>query len=94
MHNSGILNDYLSEMNQLRIVGIFGGQLFIPAAMSSFYFIGSSIEIGNLFMKHTYVTLDLISYIILSGCCYCIYHTSELIKRWQIENKKINNKSN
>lgn len=79
---------YISPSNQLRLTAVLGSQLFIPAAISNFFFFGG-MEVGTEFMMRTYWTGTLSSYLILSGCCYCLYHTAEVIKRREIEQKCI-----
>lgn len=75
---------YQRELNdwQRRLVALGGSQLFIPAAISNFYFFGG-IEVGNVFMVRTYgwtSTGPIFSYVCLTAVCYCLYHTSEYIK--------------
>lgn len=78
----------ISPANQLRLTAVLGSQLLIPAAISNFFFFGG-MDVGIVFMKRTYWTGTFSSYMILSGCCYCLYHTAEVIKRREIEQKCI-----
>lgn len=78
----------LGPSNQLRLTAVLGSQLFIPAAISNFFFFGG-MDVGMEFMKRTYWSGTFSSYLILSGCCYCLYHTAEVIKRREIEQKCI-----
>lgn len=75
---------HIGPGNQLRLTAVLGSQLFIPAAISNSFFFGG-LEVGSEFMKRTYWTGALSSYLTLSACCYCLYHTAEWIKRREIE---------
>lgn len=69
-----------SETNRDRLTAFFGSQLYIPAAMSNFFFIGG-FDVGMIYMKRTYYGEGVIGYIVLSFCSLCIYNTCELISR-------------
>lgn len=66
---------------------IAGSQLYILAVLSNMIFIGG-IEVGMLIMERTYFEIGFLPYVLLSFCCYCLYHTSELIWRWERECEK------
>lgn len=78
---------YLSQSNQFRVKALFGTQIFIPAVISNFYFF-AGVDVGNVFVERTYFTGNFVIYVSLSFCCYCIYHVSEVIERWEIERDK------
>lgn len=77
------LEKYLSQSNQNRMKALFGTQIFIPAVISNFYFF-AGVDVGNVFVERTYFTGNFVIYLSLSFCCYCIYHVSEVIDRWEI----------
>lgn len=79
---------HIGPGNQLRLTAVLGSQLYIPATISNFFFFGG-LDVGIEFMKRTYWTGALSSYLTLSACCYCLYHTAEWIKRREIEQKTI-----
>lgn len=81
-----VINTYLSESNQNRLTAMIGAHLFIPAAISNFYFF-AGIDVGNQFMLRTYITGHFFSFMFLYFCCYCIYHISEMIKRRETAEK-------
>lgn len=74
-----------SKNNLLRFNAIVTSQLFIPAAISNFYFF-AGLKIGYIFIWKTY-TGGIINYFFLTICCISIYHTSEIVKRIQAKKK-------
>lgn len=74
-----------SEFGRNRLAAFFGSQLFIPAAMSNFFFIGG-YDVGMIYIERIYFTEGIIHYIILSFSAYCIYNTGEYV--WRCERKK------
>lgn len=74
-----------SESNRDRLTAFFGSQLYIPAAMSNFFFIGG-YDVGMIYVRRTYFTEGLIAYVVLSFCSFCIYNTCEFI--WRYERKR------
>lgn len=79
---------YFGPMNQNRIKALFGTQIFIPAVISNFYFF-AGVDVGNVFIERTYFTGNFVIYLSLSFCCYCIYHVSEVIERWEMERRRM-----
>lgn len=75
------MEQYFSRNNLIRFNAFFGIFIFIPSAISNFYFFGG-VEVGNIFMRKTYGS-SFRNYFFLSICSFCIYHTSEFIKRLQ-----------
>lgn len=80
------IENILSRNNELRFNAIIASQIFIPSAISNFYFFAGT-EIGNIYIYKTY-TSGIITYIFLTFCCCCIYNVSEFVKR----NENVNNK--
>lgn len=83
MHSHNF-DKYFRPANQNRIKALFGTQIFIPAVISNFYFF-AGVDVGNVFVERTYFTGNFVIYLSLSFCCYCIYHVSEVIERWESE---------
>lgn len=75
---------HFSESNRNRIKALLGTQIFIPAVISNFYFF-AGVDVGNVFVKRTYLTENCGTYLSLSFCSYCIYHVSEVIERMEVE---------
>lgn len=85
---SGAYNSYFgnwSDFGRNRLTAFFGSQLFIPAAMSNFFFIGG-YDVGMIYIERIYFTEGIIIYVVLSFCAYCIYNTSEYV--WRCERQR------
>lgn len=68
--------------NLHRLEAFLGTQIFIPSALSNFYFFGG-MDVGNVFMRRTYGSGDILGYLILTSCSYCIYNVSEVIRKFK-----------
>lgn len=71
-----------SEHNRNRLTAFAGSQLYIPASMSNFFFIGG-YDVGIIYVERTYFTEGFISYVVLSFFTFCIYNSGEFI--WRME---------
>lgn len=89
------MEKFLTKNNLIRLNAFFGTFIFIPSAISNFYFLGG-LEVGHIFMQKT-LRNNFTSFLFLLICCYCVYHTAEFIKRWQKRReteKNVNKKLN
>lgn len=77
-----------NKRTQRRLAGLLATQIFIPSALSNFYFF-AGIDVGNWFMLKTYWLSNIYVYALLTLCSYCIYQTSEEIRQreYQIKQK-------
>lgn len=71
-----------SEHNRNRLTAFAGSQLYIPASMSNFFFIGG-YDVGIIYVERTYFIEGFISYVVLSFFTFCIFNSGEFI--WRCE---------